>query len=422
MESNVVITGMGVFTSIGRNVETFRDGLKNGDCGIKNHTVPCGLPETLGIAAKVDFTFNEEVKQWNSILGEISSSAKKNLRRASRVTQLAALTAMEGWVNANLHEMPVQGDKIGLVVAGSNLNQYMAFSQYTKYMEAPEYVSPSYALQFMDTDLVGNLSELFGIRGEGFTVGGASASGNVAVIKAYQLLMCSDLDVCMVVAPITELSNVELMAFNNLGVLGGKAFGKNAQEACRPFDEKHAGFVPGEGCGCLILEKRESAQNRGARVYAELLSGVMQLDGNRLSNPSLTGESETMKKAIDMAGLNSEDIQYINAHATSTPMGDEIEVEAIKNVFKDKIRDIWINSTKSLIGHCLYSAGLIELIASIVEMNENFLHPNLNLSNAIDLDLKLVGGVTEKADITYAMSNSFGFGGINTCIIVKRGI
>ena len=418
MKSEVVVTGMGVYTSIGNHIDNFEKALRQGKCGIRYEDSNPLLPETLKLQAKITYVFSEEVKKREAVVPDICATAKKNLRRASKVVQLSALASMEAWVQAGLYETQVPKDKLSIIVAGSNLNQSACFAQAQKYMKEPEYVSPSYALQFMDTDLVGNLSELFGIQEDGFTIGGASASGNVAIIKAYQFLMRSDLDACMVVAPIAELSKVELMSFHNLNVLGGKTLGENS---CRPFDKKHEGFVPAEGCGCIILEKKESALRRNATIYAQLLSGAISLDGNRLSNPSLEGESNTMKKALEIADIDGKEIGYINAHATSTPMGDEIEVAAIKKVFDKNLKHIWVNSTKSLTGHCLYSAGLIELIATILEMRGGFVHPNLNLEEPIDTELNLVGNMAREVQFDYAMSNSFGFGGINTCVIIKRG-
>lgn len=263
MKSEVVVTGMGVYTSIGNHIDNFEKALRQGKCGILYEDSNPLLPDTLKLQAKIMYVFPEEVKKWEAVVPDICATAKKNLRRASKVVQLATLASMEAWVQAGLYETPVSKDKLSIIVAGSNLNQSVSFAQAQKYMKDPEYVSPSYALHFMDTDLVGNLSELFGIQEDGFTIGGASASGNVAIIKAYQFLVRSELDAC-----------VELMSFHNLNVLGGKTLGENS---CRPFDKKHEGFVPAEGCGCIILEKKESALRRNATIYAQLLSGAISL-------------------------------------------------------------------------------------------------------------------------------------------------
>ncbi|UJF34770.1 beta-ketoacyl synthase N-terminal-like domain-containing protein [Paenibacillus hexagrammi] len=309
----------------------------------------------------------------------------------------------------------------GIVVSGSNLSQNYAYSLFKKFDEAPEYLTPSYALHFMDTDHVGTISDICNIKGEGFNVGGASASGNVAIIKAMQMIQLGLADLCLVSGTLADLSPLELMSFSNLGAMGGKSFGSEPGQACRPFDKKHEGFIYGQAAACLILESRQSAEKRGVKPLAELLSGALVLDGNRLSDPNEDGEVRAMEQALRQAGLSPGDIDYINAHGTSTPTGDMTEIRAIKRLFKERIGEIWMNSTKSLTGHCLYSAGIVEALAAIVQMKEGFVHPNLNLEEPIDQECRFSRGNTVKANLKTALSNSFGFGGINTSIVL-RGI
>jgi malonyl-ACP decarboxylase len=273
----------------------------------------------------------------------------------------------------------------------------------------------------MDTDHVGTLSEIFQIQGEGFTTGGSSASGNVAIIKACQAIRWGILDSCVVVGALADLSPMELQGFYNLGAMGGKRFHDQPGKACRPFDKDHEGFIYGQAGGCLVLESWESAQKRGIPILAQIAGGALVLDGNRLPNPNTHGEARAMTSALKQAGVQPGDIDYLNAHGSSSPLGDETEIDAVKKVFKENISHLRINSTKSLTGHCLTAAGVIETIATIIQMKEGFIHPNLNLEHPIDDECKFSRQQSIETSISTAMNNSFGFGGINTSVIIKKG-
>jgi malonyl-ACP decarboxylase len=225
----------------------------------------------------------------------------------------------------------------------------------------------------------------------------------------------------MVVGSLADLSPMEMQGFVNIGGMGGKAFSDEPARACRPFDSAHEGFIYGQGSGCIILESGECARKRKTSILASMPGGAVVLDGNRLSNPNEDGEVRVMEEALRQAGIGYQELDYINAHGTSTPLGDETEIKAIKRVLKERLTQVWVNSTKSMTGHCLYSAGVIEAIASIIQMREGFVHPNLNLEHPIDSECRFSGAVTVPAEIKTAMSNSFGFGGINTSIILKIG-
>ncbi|MBN3526385.1 beta-ketoacyl synthase N-terminal-like domain-containing protein [Paenibacillus apiarius] len=418
-----VITGMGIVCSIGSNIGDFLTSLKKGSNGISFEMPGDNLPLPLGISARItNFSFDARMKEMEKEHPHFVYKARNAAKRSSKSLHCSVVSMMEAWIHAGLDTCPASAEKIGIVVSGSNLSQYANFGAYKKFVDLPEFVSPGYALQFMDTDQVATLSEIFGITGESFTAGGASASGNVGIIKAMQMIELGILDVCIVVGPLTELSDVERMGFYNLGALGGKNFQTHPEKVCRPFDKKHDGFVCGEGSACLVVESLKSAKQRGAKVLAELAGGAIVLDANRLANPNEDGEVRAMMLALERAGVESHEIDYVNAHATSTPMGDITEAKAIKRVLGKESRKIWINSTKSLTGHCLFAAGVVEAVATVLQANEGFVHPNLNLDDPIDDQLLFCTDGSEKAEIDIAMSNSFGFGGMNTSILIKRGV
>lgn len=419
----VVVTGMGIISSIGNDLVEFKKSLKSGHCGIDfiEFLPSSSFPVKIGAQIK-GFSFLSTIDKYLQYSEVRVDKAKKIARRYSYPIQASAISAIEAWIMARLDKLEFPRERIGVVIAGSNITLKLKYDMDQKFVESPEYVLPSYALNFMDTDLVGILSEIFEIQGEGFSVGGASASGNVGIIKASQLIRHGIVDACLVVGALADLSPTELQGFHNLGALGGKTFSCSPQKACRPFDSLHEGFIYGQASGSLVLESLEFAEKHGGKILAEILGESLILDGNRLSNPNENGEAKAMESALRCAGIQFCEVDYINAHGTSTPLGDITEINAISRVFKKHFTDIWINSTKGLTGHCLYSAGIVEAIATIIQMNEGFLHPNLNLIDPINKEGRFVGQTAQNDNINVAMSNSFGFGGINTSIVLGKGI
>lgn len=435
MKNNVVITGMGIISSIGETISDFSEALKDGLSGIILKELEDGSsPNDLIIGAFLkDFNFKEQIG--NLKVSESLKTKMKRFLRSSFIVHTSIMSAVKAWINAGLEDGYKPAEKIGIIVAGQNISSKYLSRLYTN----KERVKVSSALRILDTDLVGTLSEIFTINGEGCLIGGASATGNVGIIKAYQMVQTGIVDACMVVGTLADLSSIEIEAYKKIGAMGGKKYKDDPNLACRPFDQEHEGFIYGQASGCLILESLESAKKRNAKVWAEILGTSIILDGNSSSNPGLNGEAGAMMNALKQAGLKTTDISYINSHGSSSALGDDTEIMAIKKVFGEQVRDIWINATKGLTGHCLYSAGMVEVIASTIQMNENFVHPNKNLINPINPTelkdgetgeviesfvsdrCKYVGDTKQDTNIEYCLSNSFGFGGINTSIILKRG-
>lgn len=421
MKNNVAITGLGVISSIGMDIEEFTESLKSARSGIDKFEVDCEPKVNIHVGAMIKkFSISNVLKTKSTYDNELVKRAITTVRRGSFSLQCAVLASLEAWHAADLIQNSVAKDRIGLIVAGSNLTSSYEYEFQQRFRNEADYLPASFALNFMDTNFVGTLSEIFNIHGEGFTVGGASASGNVGIIKGFQLVESGVVDVCLVVGSMTDLTPIEMQGFMNTGGMGGKDLGVNPKCTCRPFDKQHDGFIYGQGCGCLILENKNSANRRNAKVLGNLLGGSIILDGNRLSNPNEDGEVNVMEKALELAKVSYQEIDYVNAHATSTPLGDITEVNAIKRVLKERISKVWINSTKSLTGHCLYGAGVIEGIASIIQMNQGFVHANLNLEEPIDGECRFCGKQSIPCDIKTVLSNSFGFGGINTSIVIRK--
>lgn len=414
----VVITGMGVVCSIGMDVESFTAALRQGRSGIQP-IAGAGENEPRAEARIPDFDFAAALAARRSLGAGLVAAARRAAWRSPLPVQVAVIASLQAWEGARLHEAPLPPDRIGLVVAGHNLNGRYAQHHYPKYAANPAYLPARFALHFQDTDHVGTLSQVLGITGEGFTVGGASASGNVGIIHGSRLVESAAADACLVVGALTDLSALEIQSFVNVGAMA-VAGGDRAPIPGSPFDRGHEGFVYGQGCACLVLEAEPSARARGATIWAELAGYDLRLAGNGLADPCERAEALVMANAIKRCGVEPHEVAYVNAHGTGSPLGDETEVRALRRAFGAAFTRPWINSTKGLSGHCLCAAGVLEAVSTVVQMVSGFVHPNAGLTQPIDADCRFTGGSAEPADIGLALSNGFGFGGFNSSVLLCR--
>jgi malonyl-ACP decarboxylase len=417
---DISVTGMGVLSTHGLGLTELEKALKE---GINPFTISTRFAELSFpvIAAELpDISFEIAIRQFNQLPSALIERAFQAGRRAPLTIQASILAAMEAWEYAQLSSRDIDPERIGIIVAGQNTTQAYQYHLHRKFQDAPDYLSPTYALHFMDTDQVGTLSEVFNIQGEGFTVGGASASGNVGIIQACRLIKQNNVDICLVIGTLADLSPIEIQGFRNIGALGGINFHDQPLKAARPFDAEHEGFIWGQASGCLILESAAFTKKYNTPTIGKISGTSMSLDANRFANPTIAGEVKVMRQALTQAYLLPADIQYINTHGSSSPLGDKTEISAIKEVLGDATNQVWLNSTKSITGHCLWSAGIIETIATLLQMQKKFIHPNLNLQNPIDQQCRFAGDHLENVAITAALSNSFGFGGINTSIVITK--
>jgi malonyl-ACP decarboxylase len=269
----------------------------------------------------------------------------------------------------------------------------------------------------MDTDLCGLCTEQFGIQGLAYTVGGASASGQVAIIQAIEAIQANRVDVCIAMGALMDISYLECQALRSLGAMGSDRYADQPAMACRPFDKMHDGFIYGESCGVIVIERSDFAMKRQGKPYAKLAGWDMGMDRNRNPNPSYEGEVRVIKRALEKAKLSPEKIDYINPHGTGSVIGDEIEIKAIQDC---QLSHAYINATKSIIGHGLSAAGTVEIIATLLQMKESKLHPTRNLEEPIRVDCNWVKNESIPAVIHNTMNLSMGFGGINTAICMQK--
>jgi malonyl-ACP decarboxylase len=428
-KQRVVITGMGIVSPCAIGVPAFTSALREGRPSAFSSLRVEGIRRDLPAALLDGFAFASSLEAHANAAPVRVASAERIGRRSARTIQVALLAALEAIIDAGLGDAvnaPAHDAllaRCGVVVAGQNLNQRTVFDNAIAFTTAPEHLSPAYAMHCLDTDHVGAISELLGSRAEGMSIGGASASGNVAIVQALRLVRDGYLPACLVVGAMTDLSPMELGALESLGALAG-AEQQRPDESCRPFDRDREGFVYGQSCACMVLESLEHARARGARISGEVLGGSVVLDGRRSTEPSAHGEASAMKKALADARIEPAKIDYLNAHGTASRIGDSTEIEAIADVLgADHLRRVWVNSTKGLVGHGLTAAGVTEAVATILQMREGFVHANKNLVNPLREGVRFAPAAESvAADLGIAMSNSFGFGGFNTSIVVSRSV
>jgi malonyl-ACP decarboxylase len=403
MPSKLVITGIGVISAVGQGKDKFARALLEGKSAFGVMKRPGRQRNSAHIGAEI------------SEIVFPSSIARRTLRGASLSGQAALVALGEAWEDAKLSEVdPV---RIGLVVGGSNIQQRELLQTQEEYRDRPAFLRPTYALSFMDSDLCGFCTAEFGIRGLGYTVGGASASGQMAIIQAAQAVRLGQVDVCVALGALMDLSYWECQAMRALGAMGSDRYADRPELACRPFDCEHDGFIYGECSGALVIESEESSARRGRRVYASLEGWGVAMDGNRNPNPNLKGEIEAIERALKASGLRPEQIDYINPHGTGSLAGDATELEAVRGC---GLAGAYLNATKSITGHGLSAAGTVEAIATLLQMENKRLHPTRNLEQPIDEGFNWVRNKAVDHSIANALTLSMGFGGINTALCWQR--
>jgi len=415
-QSKLVVSGVGVTSSIGQGKSEFTSALLEG----KHNFSVMKRPGRQYSPSQKDNVDN--LQQSTSFLGaEIpdlsmpDSIPKGLLRTASFSAQVALATLDEAWNDAKLHD--VDPKRIGLIVGGSNFQQRELVQTHQAYQNRLPFVRPTYAMSFMDSDLCGLCSEVFGIRGFAYTLGGASASGQVAIIQAIQAVESGQVDVCIAMGALMDLSYWECQGFRALGAMGSDKYATEPALAARPFDQNRDGFIYGESCGVVVIERSSAISRKDIMLYARLSGCGMGMDGNRNPNPSLDGEVDVIETALNQSNLRAKDIDYINPHGTGSLIGDETELKAINLC---GVSHAHINATKSIIGHGLSAAGAVEIIATLMQMKAGKLHPTRNLHDPMESSFNWVQSESITHKIKNALNMSMGFGGVNTAICLQN--
>jgi malonyl-ACP decarboxylase len=399
------ITGVGVTSAIGQGRREFTAGLLSGKHAFAVMRRPGRQHGTSFLGAEIDS------------LPEPRQATARLMRNASLSAHAAILTLDEAWTDAQLDGVDPQ--RIGLVIGGSNLQQREIVQLHENYRARLEFLSPKYGLTFLDTDLCGICSEALGVRGPVHCVAGASASGHLAILQAIQAIQTGQVDVCIALGALLDISYWECQALRSLGAMGSSRYAATPGLACRPFDVNRDGFIYGECSGAVVVERADLPLRSGIQPYGFILGWATVIDGRRGPEPSYDGEVAVIDRALDHADLATRQIDYVNPHGSGSQLGDETELRALRACGLNEAR---INATKSLTGHGLSASGTVEVIATLLQMEAGWLHPSRNLEEPIDASFNWVRQRAVECDIRHALTLSFGFGGINTAICLARGV
>jgi len=408
-ERRVVITGLGAVTPLGLDVNTTWNNLVAGKSGVS--------PITIWDASKFDCRFGAQVIDFEP---KKHFRNEKDARRADRYAQLAMASAKEAVLHSGLDTTQVPGDRVGVLV-GSGIGGLKSLADQDDILihKGPGRVSPFMIPMMISNMAAGLISIEFGFAGPNFAVVTACATSNNCIGEAWRLIRDDEADV--IVAGGSEAACVPLGMSGFAAMRALSTRNDDPERASRPFDKDRDGFVLGEGAGVVMVEELEHAKKRGANILAELTGYGLTADAYHMTSPSGAGAVKAMQHAIKRSGLSLDKIDYINAHGTSTPVGDVMETDAIKTVFGDRAKQIPVSSTKSMTGHLLGAAGAVELIACIKAIETNILPPTINLDNPDpQCDLDYVPNKARECKIDSALSNSFGFGGHNATVLVQR--
>jgi malonyl-ACP decarboxylase len=391
MSDAIYVTGLGVVAGPSVGVARFTRQLLDGETAVRTDAEPAAgdVPPPACRAPLPALMLDERLARWGAASGP-----------ATRCTLAAAA---EAWGQAG---SPVDRGRTGIVIAGSNLDPAEIIEQQAR-AAAGGNVRPSHAARHLDSFYAGLIGEALSISGEGYSVGGASASGGVALALARRAIRSGDVDSVLVVAPPTMLSAVELAAFEAIGALRRGSTG-----VYQPFERGGTGFCYGQAAAAMVIARGDGVAKGTA--LARLDGAAMVLDPTRSTDPTLDGELKAMRAALAQAGRAIADIDLVSAHATGTAAGDRVEAEAIAQLCGEREASPTVVATKALTGHCLHGAGLIEAIACVLQIRHGFVHANPFLTDPIDPRLRYAPRTAARRPVRTALSNSFGFGGINT--------
>lgn len=412
----VVVTGLGAITPIGNNVQDYWDGLVNGRSGAG--------PITHFDASLFKTQFACEVKGFN--VAEYID--RKEARKMDLYTQYAVAVAKQAVSDAGIDSENIDKNRIG-VIFGAGIGGIKTFEEeigyYAKNKEAGPKFNPFFIPKMISDISAGQISILYGFHGPNYATTSACATSSNAIADAYNLIRLGMANAIVTGGAEAAITDGGVGGFNAMHAISTR--NDSPTTASRPFSASRDGFVMGEGAGCLVLEELEHAKARGAKIYAEVAGVGMSADAYHLTatHPEGLGAKLVMLNALEDAEMKPEDVDYINVHGTSTPVGDISEAKAIQEVFGEHAYKLNISSTKSITGHLLGAAGAIEAIASIMAIQHGMIPPTINHEEGdndekIDYNMNFTFNKAQKREVNVALSNTFGFGGHNACLIFKK--
>lgn len=413
MSRRVVVTGLGALTPVGNNISSFWRNLLDGVSGAG--------PITRFDSTHFKTQFACEVKDF----APTDFLDRKEARKLDMYAIYAMVAVSEAMTDSKLDLEQINLDRAG-VIWGSGIGGLDTFlkecGDFATGSGVPRF-NPFFIPKMIADIAAGHISIKYGFRGPNFATVSACASSTHALIDAFNYIKWGKADIFISGGSEASINEAGVGGFNAMHALSTR--NDSPQTASRPFDKDREGFVLGEGAGALILEEYEHAVARGANIYAEIVGGAMTADAHHITapHPDGLGATNVMRLAIEDANMAPEDVDYINVHGTSTPLGDIAEIKAIKSVFGDYAKNLNISSTKSMTGHLLGAAGAVEVIATILSVKNNIVPPTINHfidDPEIDSSLNYTFNIAQKREVRTAISNTFGFGGHNACVIVKK--
>ena len=409
MKRRVVITGMGAITPIGNNVEEFWDSIKKNTVGIGPITKWDTSNHKVKLAAEVK---NLEVTDFID---------RKEARRMDPFSQYAIIAAREALKDSELVINADNEDMVGVFISSGIGGLSTIEAEHTKLLsKGPSRVSPLMIPMIIGNMAAGNVAIDLGAKGKCLSIVTACATATHSIGEAFHDISYGEMDACIAGGCESSITPLGVAGFTSLTALNET---EDPSVASIPFDNRRAGFVMGEGAGIVVLEELESAKKRGAHIYAEVVGYGATCDAYHITSPSEdgSGAAKAMVKAMKEAGISEKEVDYVNAHGTSTKYNDCFETKAIKLALKDHAYNVLVNSTKSMVGHLLGAAGGVELVTCVKSIEEGYVHPTVGLVESDpDCDLDYIKGEGRFVDITYAMSNSLGFGGHNASLLIKK--
>lgn len=406
----VVVTGLGVVSCLGNDINTFWNNLLAGKSGISR--ISRFDPSNLSVQ------FAGEVKDFDAT----RKFDPKAVRRFDRFTQFAMWAAFDAVTDSQLSFENEDKNRVGVIIGSGMGGIEIWEKQHEIYLtKGPSRVSPLLIPMMIPDIASGNVAIYYGLRGPNYCTTSACASGANAIGNSFRHIKEGDAEMIITGGTEAPLSGYCISSFANMGALSKR--NDAPEKASRPFSKDRDGFVIAEGCGTVILEELEHALKRNAKIYCEIVGYGITGDGYHITAPAPEGIGayEAMRRAINEANLTTDDIDYINAHGTSTDLNDLTETQAIKRLFGERAKQIPVNSTKSMIGHTLGAAGAVEFVVMSLSVANQKIHPTLNYDNPDpELDLDYVPEGARNLPIRAALSNSLGFGGHNTCLLVKQ--
>lgn len=405
----VVITGMGAITPIGKNIEEMWKSIQNKVCGINEIT----LFDTTNFKTKVD----AEVKNYDPL--EFFDA--KQAKRLDRSSQMAIIAAREAVKDAGITKENTDYDRVGIFVS-SGIGGLKTIEEQCKinFEKGNKRISPLFIPNSIVNMPAGNVAIEFGFKGESVSITTACASSTHSIGEAYKTLLLGEEDVVLAGGTEASICEIGIAGFENMKALSGST---DVNRASIPFDKERDGFVMGEGAGMLVLEELEHAKARNAKIYAEVIGFGSTTDAYHITSPCPDGEcgAKAMTRALKNAGIEPSDVDYINAHGTSTHLNDSTETMAIKTAFGEHSKKVMVSSTKGNTGHLLGAAGAVEAAICVKALEKQIVPPTINYKVADEeCDLDIVPNEPRNAKLNIVMSNSLGFGGHNASIVIKK--